>query len=275
MSESNSRISLAKNIHNPKPTLKYGRSLLKTQLRTQVEMPVYRRRKDKKAITAKVTRYGKKPYTPGRVTKLNPGRGIYGFPSELVTRLRYNDTIELTLGVSGVVGHTFRMNSLFDPDLTGTGHQPYYFDQLAALYQRYGVLSGKITCEFMPVTDAIALAQPVGPIVVGMRTDENGSFSTTLSTMMEEAVSTTTLIGGGNGGNNKAVMSKTFDPKRDLGIGFDDDTLMAATNANPSSVWFASCMAANVGQSITGKVLLKVQLEFLVKFMRIVEVSGS
>jgi hypothetical protein len=32
------------------------------------------------------------------------------------------------------------LNSLFDPDRTGTGTQPYGFDQLAALYNRYRVL---------------------------------------------------------------------------------------------------------------------------------------
>ncbi len=35
--------------------------------------------------------------------------------------------------------YVFRLNSLYDPDLTGTGHQPYGFDQFAALYSRYKV----------------------------------------------------------------------------------------------------------------------------------------
>lgn len=33
----------------------------------------------------------------------------------------------------------FRLNSLYDPDLTGAGHQPYYFDQLTGQYTGYRV----------------------------------------------------------------------------------------------------------------------------------------
>ncbi len=35
--------------------------------------------------------------------------------------------------------YEFRLNSIYDPDLSGTGHQPYMYDQFAALYGRYRV----------------------------------------------------------------------------------------------------------------------------------------
>jgi len=34
---------------------------------------------------------------------------------------------------------SYRLNSLYDPDVTGGGHQPYGFDQVFALYNRYRV----------------------------------------------------------------------------------------------------------------------------------------
>lgn len=37
--------------------------------------------------------------------------------------------------------HRFRLNSLYDPDQTGTGEQPYYYDQLTAIYTKYIVRS--------------------------------------------------------------------------------------------------------------------------------------
>jgi len=53
----------------------------------------------------------------------------------------YCDTFTLTVGTGGVLGaeHIFRLNSLYDPDFTIGGHQPYGFDQVAALYRKYRV----------------------------------------------------------------------------------------------------------------------------------------
>jgi len=45
--------------------------------------------------------------------------------------------------------YTLRANSLYDPDHSGVGEQPMGFDQLAALYAHYVVLSSR--CKFYPV----------------------------------------------------------------------------------------------------------------------------
>jgi len=65
---------------------------------------------------------------------------MFGFikPRQLVT-LKYFDFIPLSVTTLAVSQYTFRLNSLFDPDRTGTGHQPYGRDTLAALYNRYRV----------------------------------------------------------------------------------------------------------------------------------------
>lgn len=43
----------------------------------------------------------------------------------------------MTSGVGGF--HDFRVNSLFDPDFTGAGTQPMYYNQLEAIYNTYRV----------------------------------------------------------------------------------------------------------------------------------------
>lgn len=40
--------------------------------------------------------------------------------------------------------HEFRLNSLYDPDITYTGHQPYQYDQIRNMYSYYLV----DTCEW-------------------------------------------------------------------------------------------------------------------------------
>lgn len=59
-------------------------------------------------------------------------------PNMINVKLKYNDLFTYN---GSVVDQVFNMNSLFDPDRTGTGHQPYGFDQLANFYNRYRVLA--------------------------------------------------------------------------------------------------------------------------------------
>lgn len=55
--------------------------------------------------------------------------------------LKYTDYFAVT-GSTGSTGtQQYNLNSIYDPDLTGTGHQPYGRDTLATLYSQYRVMS--------------------------------------------------------------------------------------------------------------------------------------
>lgn len=58
-------------------------------------------------------------------------------PDRLRTKLRYTQLNSVTSTSGAIVQQLFRGNSLFDPDVTGVGHQPQGFDQYMTLYQRY------------------------------------------------------------------------------------------------------------------------------------------
>lgn len=75
--------------------------------------------------------YRKKPST----TLVN--RALHPIPSRFITKMKYSEFINTdTFG-----DYAFNLNSIFDPNRTGTGHQPYAFDTLATLYNRYRVIS--------------------------------------------------------------------------------------------------------------------------------------
>ncbi len=70
------------------------------------------------------------------------------------------------------------MASLFDPDFTSTGHQPWCFDQMATLYANYLVKAVDVEILFTdPSTDglyAVASVQPSGTsTTVAGKTVEN------------------------------------------------------------------------------------------------------
>lgn len=90
---------------------------------------------------------------------------VIGVPDSRRTTLLYADQIQLNGGATTAATHIFRINSLFDPDYTGVGHQPRYFDQFAAMYNRY-----RVDEAFLEVT--LATTSNVGCVVIA-NTDNN------------------------------------------------------------------------------------------------------
>lgn len=65
-------------------------------------------------------------------------------PAPVNLKLRYSQHFDLVSG-AGLLGvQQFRMNSIFDPDYTGVGHQPMGHDELSLRYEKYIVLGCKI-----------------------------------------------------------------------------------------------------------------------------------
>lgn len=71
------------------------------------------------------------------------------FPATMRRTFTYCQTFSLSSG-NGLLGtqQAFRLNSLYDPDYTGAGHQPYGFDQMSGLYSMYRVDRAKFEVIF-------------------------------------------------------------------------------------------------------------------------------
>jgi len=192
-----------------------------------------------------------------------------------VTRVRYCDNFNLACTAAGSIGKQYmRLNSLYDPDQTGTGHQTYWNTQFAQIYNRYVVLGSKMTVQFGCIVDAIATAQPSGPITIGVSGDDSASTTTTATTLLEQNSSKSDMISGGAGGSIK-TMTLTYSPMRDLGLPPSDDTVGAAMGSNPSKQWYGLAYAINSGLATTSTVVAKIEVEYLVRFSQVKDVTGS
>lgn len=70
------------------------------------------------------------------------------FPRSMAVNLKYTEMINITLTTSLAFDYLFNLNSIFDPNRSGTGHQPQAHDQWATFYNRYRV--DKIHCKLLP-----------------------------------------------------------------------------------------------------------------------------
>ncbi len=82
-------------------------------------------------------RKGKQSKQAGRRNKRGPRSGVGNmtlqgaFPPRKIVKLNYSDIFTLTEAAAGAGVHqVLRTGDVYDPDFTGLGHQPMYFDQL-------------------------------------------------------------------------------------------------------------------------------------------------
>jgi len=76
---------------------------------------------------------------------MSPARQVLGgFPSRMSATLKYVEFFTLDPG-SANDRYVFSLNGLYDPNITGGGHQPSNFDLLMQVYNRYVVHTTKCT----------------------------------------------------------------------------------------------------------------------------------
>lgn len=123
----------------------YGRFYRRRRFR-----PRYRRRigiKRRRPVFRKRRVFRRKQ--SGRIRQyrkaLGAGKWKIHFPSRILRKLNY-DRSGLTIGLGGLARgyYIFRGNSCYDPDYTGTGSQPYGWDELTLIYNRYKVVASQI-----------------------------------------------------------------------------------------------------------------------------------
>lgn len=124
----------------------------------------------------------------GNRVNLSLNRGMVilgrGFPKKIMIGHRYVEVVGMSTGSgTGISSYLFSCNGLYDPNITGTGHQPLYFDQMTALYNHYCVVGSKITAKLM-ADDAATAAK--GYRFVGFVNDDNSYPSSTDLNVIEE-----------------------------------------------------------------------------------------
>lgn len=229
----------------------------------------------------KSTMQGRRLFKKRRVTKRDSSRRGnnpqtiarfrgYGFPDTLRANLAYSESIVLAASITSVTPYVvFSMNSAYDPNNSGGGGQPYYYDQFAALYTNYKVLGAKCTAIFSRTQDSTAT---VGPWIVGL----HGSGQNTLPTSDTGQLITSTNCNWGmlTPQSDQCQVVSTYSPKQAFGNEFSGE-VGAAVGANPAVNWFVKPFMAPQGASITSNVNVTIVIDFLVEFTGLKNVTPS
>jgi hypothetical protein len=85
-------------------------------------------------------------------------KNIGGFPSEVRVSLKYVTTFTLDAPSGSLAAQEFSMRGMFDPDVTGTGHQPSNFDRWMTIFNAYTVLRTHV--KLSPAWNSTSSVQP-------------------------------------------------------------------------------------------------------------------
>ncbi len=190
------------------------------------------------------------------------GKRLSPFPTRFFTRLRYTDNYSLNPGASAVPGtQVMQLNGLYDPDISGVGHQPRYFDQIMSLYNQYAVLSAKITCT------AVTRTGNTYNQVFGIAFRQGTSAATTLNDYIEQSDVVWRVLPEGASSEPKRI-SRKASMKQLLGRNpLTEDNLHGTDAANPAEGWYAHIFAAPLQAVDAANVELQCTMEFVVCFL--------
>lgn len=157
-------------------------------------------------------------------TKVGPSRDYKLLRTKQKVTMRYADTFTLNPGAGGSpASHVFSCNGLFDPDITGVGHQPRGFDQMMLLYDHYVVNTATIEVWFNHDDDK-------GVVYAVNVRDEPNAPSSRVS-ILENAYGTMTASSKGKGGS---YLRFTCDIAKFLGQAKLEDSLKGSRAGNPT-----------------------------------------
>lgn len=208
-----------------------------------------------------------RPRNPRRLlTKVQTG---LGFPRQVVKTLRYAELISITSTTGILQTYRFIANGLYDPNITGTGHQPLYFDQVMSLYNQYTVIGSKIECRFVPSSTNTS------PVAVILMLDDDTTLTPTDITGVQEQSQANRLRIVHVNESNPIYLSKKFSAKKTFGGSLlSNNNLTGSSVSNPIEGTYFDICAQTIGGT-TASVSVEVLITYIAVFNELKDVAQS
>lgn len=211
-----------------------------------------------------------------KVKKLNViPRGLVslgkGFPKKLTMTHTYIEPYTSLTSTAGAINiYKFICNGMYDPNYSGAGHQPYYFDQAAALYDHYHIIGSKITVTCVPSSSTSPSA------VVGIVISDDATLA---------ASEWSSLAEFGQGGSNKAIalsnstpktLVSTWSAKKIFGKGLmANNSLQGTSTANPTEQSVYNFYVQSIDGASNTTVYFTAKIEYIAVWSELKDIAGS
>ena len=135
-----------------------------------------------------------------------------GFGKAKLVKLKYVETVLIDLASTQAGGvYVFKANDIYDPNFTGTGHQPLGHDTYEAIYTHYDVVSSSVKFTVTQPKPS-GTSEPANYVVYG-KTNTSTTLSNVKDTVLEQPGITRKFL---TAGTTKVSLGLRYSMKRDF-----------------------------------------------------------
>lgn len=236
------------------------------------------RRAKSRAITAGIKRVIAQTAYQRRYTHSYMNSKLNPLPTKTTVSLRYVEGIDLAPGAAGAPAkYVWRCNGPYDPNYTGVGHQPMFWDMYAGLYNHCVVSSAKMSVKVWGENNATTYGS-----IVAVKLDDDGTSSQNVGSILEQRdpyVKWAMMKTNSGGSNNIANLSHSFNARtffncKDVG---DKDSIGALTNTTPSeqAYWVLLWQHIDASTTFTGNLKGVITIDYVCEFTEARDQSPS
>lgn len=189
-----------------------------------------------------------------------------GLPASWIMKHKYVISYAVTMSTSPDT-KLFNLNDLFLPTPAGATHQPYYYDQMVALYNKYTVYGVGITVKATCATS---------PVIIGVKSQRD---QTLLAAGVDGCERPDVKYAMLNPGGRGATLSMYVNLGRVFGITkkqlMGDGEYSAAGGATPVKNWYLQCFAQHPDSATACSAYYTVELVYYTRWSERIRVAQS
>lgn len=184
---------------------------------------------------------------------MSPSRTLNrtGLPQTMRMKMVYQDYHDHYSSSSLPFTYVYSSNDIYDPNVTGTGHKPRYYNEIAPLYNRWWVKACKISVELVAHNASLTLG--VGSVM------SNIGVHSIIEELPRWKVKSTGNVNS-KGACKVNVYQKIKDVVGQPGLSMWDDSFYGGTTASPSKKSFFQILVQHYNKSSISSASFTVRL---------------
>lgn len=199
-------------------------------------------------------------------------------PDKVRVRLPFSTTINFTNIADSYAENIFRMNSCYDPDLTGIGNQPRGFDQWSGFYNRYRVVCSTINVKAMPQFESGSGGNTASARVVVFPSTNQAGVSD-IDAALEQPYRKSFNTGFYQGGEKDEYVKTRMPVAQFAGVKesaiYDSQVYSAFVSTNPATEFYWVVGVSNESGTSSLSLDVNITITYYVEFFDRLQLSGS